>query len=191
MDKTVRKIFFIWQYKKEEQWLNEMSNQGLQLKKADVGKYKFSRGNKGEYSYRLELLEKDLKSEESTSYMNFLKDTGIEFVSECSRWVYLRRKTADGGFGQVNNSMYDLTHTHKLQEFMSSIKNKLAIVVLISIVAILVLENLTVSDPVDFLKGVFAGLTLASSGITVILIPFSILINNKTKMAIKELYACE
>jgi hypothetical protein len=191
MDKTVRKIFFVWQYKKEEQWLNEMSNQGWQLVKADIGRYKFSPGNPGEYSYRLELLEKDLKSKESTSYIDFLKDTGIEFVSECAKWVYLRRKTADGGFEQDNENLYDLSHNHKIQEFLGNVKNKLAIIVLVSIMAIMILESIPVSNPVDFLKGVFAGLALASSAFIIVLIPFSKRLNNKTKRAIKELYTTE
>jgi hypothetical protein len=191
MDKTVRKIFFVWQYKKEEQWLNEMSNQGWQLVKVDLGKYKFSPGKPSEYSYRLELLGKDLKSKESTSYIDFLKDTGIEFVSEFAKWVYLRRKTAVGGFEQGNDNLYNLSHTHKIQEFLRNVINRLAIIVLVSIIAIMVLENMPVSNLIDFLKGFFAGLALASSAFTVILIPFSKRLNNKTKKAIKELYATE
>jgi hypothetical protein len=37
MKKVIRKKFYIWQYEKEEQWLNEMSAQGWHLTKAVVG----------------------------------------------------------------------------------------------------------------------------------------------------------
>lgn len=80
MEKVIRKKFFVWQYEKEEQWINQLSAQGWHLRKASLFKYVFERGLPNEYDYRLELLEKDIDSPNQAGYMRFLVETGIETV---------------------------------------------------------------------------------------------------------------
>ena len=74
MRKTVRKWFWVWDFDKEEQWLNEMAAQGLVL--VDVGwcKYVFEDSVPGEYQVRLELLENQPSHEESQKYIRFIHD---------------------------------------------------------------------------------------------------------------------
>jgi hypothetical protein len=191
MEKIIRKVFFVWEYEKEEQWLNDMSKKGWQLINATIFKYKFESGPSGEYTYRLELLEKGRRSKESTSYLNFLQETGIEMVGECKQWIYLRCKTTDGGFEPNNRTLYDLTHLLKIQEFYNKRKNNLITAIAFSIVSILILENLDRTPTVDFLRGFFSGIILATSFISLVLIPFAKRINDKVKSSIKELYTCE
>jgi len=100
MKKTVRKIFFLWEYEKEEAWINEMALAGWMLTQTGFRKYVFETGTPGEYTYRLELLEKDPHSPESKSYLDFLQETGIEVEGECINWIYLRCKTEECKFDQ-------------------------------------------------------------------------------------------
>ena len=191
MGKTVRKIFFVWEYEKEEQWLNEMSKEGWQLVKASFRKYQFVSGIPNEYTVRLELLDKSVKSKESTSYLNFLKETGIEMVGECKQWIYLRSKTADGGFEPNNRALYTLTHVLKIQEFIGKTKNRLVATIALSMCGLLIMNRLEPSNFVDFISGVCTGVALSTSIVTLSFYPFSKRTNDKVKAAINELYTCE
>ena len=95
MKHTVFKIFTVAQHEQEEQWLNEMSNKGLQLFNVGLGYYVFENGSAGEYQYKIELLPNSPSHSESLQYISFLRDMGIECVASYMRWVYFRKK-ADG-----------------------------------------------------------------------------------------------
>ena len=191
MKKNVRKIFFVWEYEKEEQWLNKKSEEGWQLVKASIGKYQFESGIPHEYTYRLELLDKNLNSKESNSYLNFLQDTGIEMVGQCKQWIYLRCKTADGGFEPDNRALYDLTHVLKIQEFISNTKNRLVALIALSICGLLIMDRLETSNLTDFIRGISTGISLSVSIALLSLYPLSKRVNEKVKAAIKELYTYE
>ncbi|MBQ9148842.1 MAG: DUF2812 domain-containing protein [Oscillospiraceae bacterium] len=98
MRKTVHKLFWAWDFDKEEQWLNEMAAKGLCLISVGLCKYEFEDCVPGEYSIRLELLKEKPMHPESVKYMEFLEETGAEHVGSYMRWVYLRKKKADGEF---------------------------------------------------------------------------------------------
>ena len=89
------KLFWMWDFDKEEDWLNEMSSNGLQL--CDVGfcRYTFKEGQPGEYNYRLQMLDGVAVAEKNGPYIQFLEDAGIELVGTLFRWAYFRKK-ADG-----------------------------------------------------------------------------------------------
>lgn len=95
MRHTIFKMFTVAQHEQEENWLNEMSNNGLQLKKVGFGYYVFEDGPAGEYQYKIELLPNSPTNAQSLSYIGFLRDMGIECVATYLRWVYFRKK-ADG-----------------------------------------------------------------------------------------------
>ena len=98
MRQTIRKTFFIWNFREEEQWINEMSEQGLHLVDAGRFRYEFEEGEPGAYRYRLELLEHLPTHPESRKYIEFMEETGAEFVDHVERWVYFRKKTSEGEF---------------------------------------------------------------------------------------------
>lgn len=95
MRHTIFKIFTVAQHEQEETWLNEMSNNGLQLLRVGWGYYVFEDGTAGAYQYKIELLPNSPGHAESLSYIGFLRDLGIECVATYLRWVYFRKK-ADG-----------------------------------------------------------------------------------------------
>ena len=98
MKKTVRKLFWAWQFEDEEKWLNQMAQDGWAL--CDVGfcRYTFEQCEKGEYTFKLELLANHTGHSESVKYIDFITDTGAEYIGNVLRWVYFRQKTASGSF---------------------------------------------------------------------------------------------
>lgn len=98
MKRKIIKYFFAWDFEKEEKWLNEMSSKGLQLVSVRFCTYFFEEGSPGEYTYKLELLENMPSNYQSTSYIKFLEETGVEHIGSVSRWVYFRKKAANGAF---------------------------------------------------------------------------------------------
>lgn len=98
MQKKVHKIFWAWDHEKEEKWLNEMSEKGLQLVSVNFFTYHFKEGGCGEYIYRLEMLEHFPAHAESAAYIHFMEETGVEYIDSITRWVYFRKKKSDGKF---------------------------------------------------------------------------------------------
>lgn len=98
MRQTIRKWFWAWEFDKEEQWLNQMAAQGKALVSARYITYEFEDSAPGEYAVRLEMLENAPDSAEGQQYISFVEETGAEFVGKVMKWVYFRKKTADGEF---------------------------------------------------------------------------------------------
>lgn len=113
MKHIVRKVFF--DFEKEEQFLNEMSTKGLALTSYSWCKYEFEVAPKGEYIYRLELLDHPVEQEESQKYINFIEDTGAELVTSYHRWVYLRKKTSDGEFSIFSDMTSKIKHFERIR----------------------------------------------------------------------------
>jgi hypothetical protein len=108
MKHIVRKPY--WNYEKEERWLNEMSAKGLAMCDYSWCRYVFEDKPKGEYIYRIELLEHNARHPESRKYIEFLEETGVEFVSSYLNWVYFRKKAADGPFDLYSDIYSKIRH---------------------------------------------------------------------------------
>ena len=98
MRKTMHKLFFVWEFDKEEKWLNEMAAKGLCLVSVGFCKYEFEDCIPGEYRICLQLLEKSPRNPEMQKYIEFLEQTGAEHIGSFTRWVYFRKKASDGDF---------------------------------------------------------------------------------------------
>lgn len=98
MRTTIRKWFWAWEFDKEEQWLDDMAAQGKALVSARYITYEFEDCAPGEYTVRLEMLEHAPNSLEGQRYIEFVESTGAEYVGRVMKWVYFRKKTADGPF---------------------------------------------------------------------------------------------
>lgn len=114
MKKTIYKLYWAWQFDKEEKWLNECSAKGLHL--CDVGflRYTFEVGNPGAYSHKLELLENWPTHPESVAYIQFLEDTGVEMVGSILRWVYFRKKSEYGQFDLFSDIDSRIRHLNRI-----------------------------------------------------------------------------
>ena len=98
MRKVIHKVWWAWDFDKEEAWLNEMAAKGLALVSVGFCRYEFEDCRPGEYSVRLQLLKDNVRHPESEKYLSFLEETGAEHIGSWIRWVYLRRKTDEGSF---------------------------------------------------------------------------------------------
>lgn len=113
MKKIVRKIYF--DYEKEEKFLNQMSENGWGLTNYSWGKYEFEETQKGEYIYRLELLEFPIDDPNSEEYIEFMKDLGAEVVATYNQWVYFRRKATEGEFNLYSDIDSRIKHYSRVQ----------------------------------------------------------------------------
>ena len=98
MRKVVHKWFWMWDFDKEEKWLNEMASKGLALTSVGYCRYEFEDCVPGEYKLCLEFLGRGLSGAENEKYIEFLEETGAEHVGTFSNWVYFRKKTSEESF---------------------------------------------------------------------------------------------
>ena len=110
MRKIVRKLFWAWDFEKEEQWLNEMASKGLAMVSYGFCKYEFEETEPGEYRIALELLPHGLNHPESEQYLRFLEEAGIEQVGSWWRWIYVRKKTDGGEFTLYSDRKSRVAH---------------------------------------------------------------------------------
>jgi hypothetical protein len=80
----------------EEVWLREMSLKGWAFKRFFLGFYTFDPCEPGEYNYQIDLL--DNWNGNKSDYASFMEELGVEVIDQWWRWVYLRKKAADGPF---------------------------------------------------------------------------------------------
>ena len=114
MRTTIRKWFWAWEFDKEEKWLDEMSAQGKVLVSARYATYEFEDCAPGEYAVRLEMMEHDPASEEGKQYIAFVEETGAEYVGHVMKWVYFRKKTADGPFELHSDNKTRMKHLKRI-----------------------------------------------------------------------------
>lgn len=122
MRRTVHKWFWVWDFDKEEKWLNEMAAKGLSLVGVGFCRYEFEDCVPGEYAIRLERLEQQASHPESIKYLEFLEETGAEHVGTFqNQWVYLRKKKADGDFQIFSDNDSRITHLGRIIAFVTAI----------------------------------------------------------------------
>lgn len=98
MRKVVHKWFWMWDFDKEEKWLNEMAAKGLALTSVGYCRYEFEDCVPGEYKICFEFLGNRFSGVEKAKYIEFLEETGAEHVGTFSNWIYFRKKTSEESF---------------------------------------------------------------------------------------------
>ena len=114
MRKTVHKWIWAWEFEKEEKWLDEMSQQGWALDKVGFCRYEFVQCEPGEYVTRLEMLEEHVDAAKSKDYIDFVESTGAEYIGHVIKWVYFRKKAADGGFDLYSDVDSRIKHVQRV-----------------------------------------------------------------------------
>lgn len=105
---TIKKWIWVWDFDKEERWLNTMAQQGWVLDRLGFCRYEFVRCEPGEYIVRLEMREHD------EGYLSFMADTGAEYVGRMVKWIYFRRKAEFGPFDIFSDLDSRLEHLKKI-----------------------------------------------------------------------------
>ena len=121
MRQTIHKLFWVWDFDKEEKWLNEMAAKGLSLVSVGFCKYEFEDSLPGEYKICLQLLDKMPRHPESKKYIDFLETTGAEHVGSFTRWVYFRKKATEGDFELFSDNDSRLKYLSSVISFVSLI----------------------------------------------------------------------
>ena len=115
MRKTVHKLFVVWNFDKEEDWLNEMALQGWVLDRVGLCTYHFIACEPGEYSVRLEMHGLDER------YLDFMAETGAEYIGRMVQWIYFRKKTAAGTFDIFSDIDSKIQHLSRIGKMLFAI----------------------------------------------------------------------
>ena len=119
MKKIIRKAYS--NPDKEQQWLNELAAKGLSLSDYSWCRYVFEETEPGKYIYQIELLKNKPGNPESELYLHFLEDAGVEIVAIYMRWVFLRKKAADGPFAIYSDCESKIQYLNRLKNFWTGL----------------------------------------------------------------------
>lgn len=98
----------------EEAWLQKMVEQGWALRHYCMGVYTFAPCEPGDYIYRVDLVPPEAKAGE---YEDFLRESGAEPVQRWGRWLYLRRKAAEGPFEVYTDAASKIALYERIRRF--------------------------------------------------------------------------
>ena len=179
MRTVIKKLFWAWDYEKEEKWLNSLSAQGLALVDYTFCRYAFEECEPGEYSYKIQLLEQHPSHPESEKYIRFVEETGAEQVASCMRWVYFRKKTAEGPFEIFSDLESKIKQLTLIRNFM------LPFAAMNLAIGMFNMINLVINVPE------FSFLPLMNIAIAVLIFVGARKIKKKTDLLKKEKTICE
>lgn len=110
--RKIWKVFFVWNYDKEEAWMNEMAMQGWTLVAVGFFNYTFERTEPCEYTIRMEMRPHD------QAYLEFLRENDIEYVGHCFQWHYYRKKTSLGSFDLYSDIESKIQHMDRIGKML-------------------------------------------------------------------------
>lgn len=106
--KTMHRLFWVWDFEKEEAWLNEMAMNGWALVRVGFCTFTFERCEPGEYIVRLEMHQSD------PGYMDLMAETGAEYIGRVFGWIYFRRRSEYGSFDVFSDIDSRIAHLDKM-----------------------------------------------------------------------------
>ncbi|UWG96635.1 DUF2812 domain-containing protein [Dehalobacter sp. DCM] len=101
----------------EQDWLQKMCLEGWALKQFFLGFYTFVPCEPGEYNYQIDIL--DNWHGDKTDYATFMEEAGVEVVGQWWRWVFLRKKAADGPFEMYTDAQSKIAQYRKIKRFFT------------------------------------------------------------------------
>ena len=108
--KTVHKWFWVWDFEKEERWLNEMALAGWALVSVGWCRYTFEASEPGEYTVRLEMHGYD------PEYVDFMAQAKAEYVGRVLQWLYFRKRAEDGSFDIFSDIDSRISHIDRIHK---------------------------------------------------------------------------
>ena len=113
--KTIRKWFWVWDFEREEHWLNATALEGWVLDGVGWCTYHFRRCEPGEYTVRLEMHPHD------EAYLRFMQETGAESVGGVVGWQYFRKKAELGSFDIFSDIDSKIRHLNQIGRVLLAI----------------------------------------------------------------------
>ncbi|MBQ7956088.1 MAG: DUF2812 domain-containing protein [Lachnospiraceae bacterium] len=111
--KTIYKWFWAWDFEKEEAWLNVMAASGWVLDRVGFCKYTFVKSEPEEYTVRLEMRNHD------RDYLDFMEEIGAEYIGRMAKWIYFRKKAADGRFDIFSDIDSRIQHLDRIGKLLT------------------------------------------------------------------------
>lgn len=108
--RTIRKWFWVWDFEKEDQWLNLMAQQGWLLDGVGFATYHFVSCEPGAYTVRLEMREHD------DNYLDFMAQTGAEYIGRMAMWIYFRKEVSHGPFDIFSDMDSKIAHLNRIDK---------------------------------------------------------------------------
>ncbi len=121
MRQIVHKLFWIWDYEKEEAWLNEMAAKGFSLISVKLLAYEFENTMPGEYHVCSQILEHSRRHPETENYIRFLEETGVQHVGTYIRQAYFRRKTSEGQLNLFSDNASRIKHMNQIIALLAAL----------------------------------------------------------------------
>lgn len=110
--KTLYKWFWVWDFDKEEKWLNEMAMNGWVLNSVGICRYTFERCEPEEYIIRLEMRGYD------ENYVSFMEETGAQYIGRVFQWIYFRRNCKFGAFDLFSDIDSRIAHLDRIHRIL-------------------------------------------------------------------------
>ena len=140
MRKTVKKGFAAWEFDEFEKWLNQMADDGWALISVNTsGRYEFEETEKGEYKIAMLMLDKKQSKAKNTEQIEFIEQTGSQFIGKIGDWVFFRRKSELGDFEIYSDNASKINHLTRI------LNSYLSIVITSNILIILNTINCTIN----------------------------------------------
>ena len=119
MRKVIHKLFWIWDFDKEEKWLNEMAAKGLALTSVGLCRYEFEDCVPGEFKFCLEFLKNKFSKIENEKYIEVLEETGAELIGTFLRLGYFRKRAAEDNFKLFSDNTSRIKHLTRIIDFIA------------------------------------------------------------------------
>ena len=166
------RYFTIADYEREQKWLNAMSRSGWNFVRTNGFIYTFEKGTPGEYIYKLDLPNESMTDVEVDAYYKFMEECGIEVVSSFKFWRYLRKKSTDGPFDSVNNTMAQLTMVNKAYGMATKMLCFFIVIFALIILALNIALAFVSGNVAELISGVIYGIaSSAFLAMAIIMIP--------------------
>lgn len=114
MKKTMHRIYWVWDFDKEEAWLNEMAAKGLVLSNIRWHRYTFEKREPGTYAVRLEFLNGATWTNLTQNYLQFMEETGAEYLGRRRQWTYFRKPLSSGMFDLFSDIDSRIKHLNRI-----------------------------------------------------------------------------
>jgi hypothetical protein len=113
--RTIWKLFFVWDFEKEEDWLNEMAAQGWALCRVGLCRYEFEPCEPDSYVIRMEMRSPD------EGYIRFMTATGAEYIGRVVQWIYFRKEVSYGPFDLFSDIDSRIDHLKRISRMLLAI----------------------------------------------------------------------
>lgn len=110
--KSMIRFWWAWKFDKEEEWLNQMADNGYTLVWTKWIFYKFEKTQPGEYIIRMEYHKND------PNYITFMQELGAERISYYLGWNYFRRKSELGSFDIFSDLKSKINHFRRIEQLL-------------------------------------------------------------------------